>query len=381
MTVHKAKGLEFPVVFVVSCVTQRFPLNRRNDPIELPDALIRDMLPEGDHHLQEERRLFYVAMTRARRDLYMTSARDYGGPRPRKVSRFVIEALEGSARGPETFRASATEQIHRHAPPAGEAITLEGILPTDGAISVSFRQLDDYQTCPLKFKYAHILRVPVTRDHRVAYGTAIHEAVREYNRRRARRQTMALDDLLAYFEKAWVNEGFISREHEEQRMTEGRAVLATFYEHQEAAGAVPTMVESLFSFVRGNTRVRGRWDRVDIRDGQVCIVDFKTSDVREQDKADDRVRDSLQLRLYALAYREVYGEIPDRLEMHFLGPDAVLVGSLAPDPAWVDRAGEVIDQVAEGIRRQDFVATPDWFRACRYCAFSTICPYTAKGEG
>jgi hypothetical protein len=93
------------------------------------------------------------------------------------------------------------------------------------------------------------------------------------------------------------------------------------------------------------------------------------------------VRDSLQLRLYSLAYGEVYGRLPDRLEMHFLGPDGVLVGSLDPKPAWVARAGDVIDQVADGIRRQNFVATPDWFRACRYCAFSTICPYTAKGEG
>lgn len=380
MTVHKAKGLEFPVVFVVSCVDGRFPVSRRGDPIELPEALIRDMLPEGDHHLQEERRLFYVAMTRARRELYLTSARDYGGLRPRKVSRFVLEALDAPARTAQTFRASATEQIHRHAPPAANAVTLEGILPKDGAISVSFRQLDDYQTCPLKFKYAHILRVPVTRDHRVAYGTAIHEAVREYNRRRARRQPITLDELLAHFESVWVNEGFISREHEEQRMAEGRAVLAAFYEHQASAGTIPTMVESPFSFARGNTRVRGRWDRVDIRDGQVCIVDFKTSDVREQGRADERARDSLQLRLYSLAYGEVYGQLPDRLEMHFLGPDGVVVGALAPQAAWVARAADVIDQVADGIRRQDFVATPDWFRACRYCAFSTICPYTAKGD-
>ncbi|MDR5683924.1 MAG: ATP-dependent DNA helicase [Armatimonadota bacterium] len=380
LTVHKAKGLEFPVVFVVSCVDRRFPLGRRADPIELPDTLIRDVLPEGDHHLQEERRLFYVAMTRARRELYLTSARDYGGLRPRKVSRFVLEALDVPAGSQQPFRASAAEQIHRHAPPAGEPLALEGIVPSDGVVSVSFRQLDDYQTCPLKFKYAHILRVPVTRDHRVAYGFAIHEAVREYNRRRARRQAITLDELIAYFEKVWVNEGFISREHEERRMAEGRAVLAAFYEHQASAGTVPTMVEAPFSFVRGNTRVRGRWDRVDVRDGEVCVVDFKTSDVREPDRADERVRDSLQLRLYAMAYNEVYGKLPDRLEMHFLGPGGVVVGSLAPEPSWVADAADAIDRVADGIRRGDFVATPDWFRACRHCAFSAICPYTAKGD-
>jgi DNA helicase-2/ATP-dependent DNA helicase PcrA len=379
MTVHKAKGLEFPVVFIGSCVNERFPVRHRPDPIELPEALIRDVLPAGDHHLQEERRLFYVAMTRAKRELYFTSARDYGGSRPRKVSRFVLEALDRPALREGAFRASALEQIHRHAP-APPTEVLEGILPPDGVITVSFRQLDDYETCPLKYKYAHVLRVPVTRDHRVAYGTAIHEALREYHRRRARRQPVTLDDLVAHFERVWINEGFLSPEHEARRMEEGREVLRRFFEFQEASGQVPTMVEAPFSFVRGNTRVRGRWDRVDVREREVCIVDFKTSDVREPAKADDRARESLQLQLYALAYREVHGRLPDRMELHFLNPDGVVVGAVRPEPEWVAQAEQVVDRVSAGIRRQDFTATPDWYRACRYCAFAAICPYTARGD-
>jgi len=379
MTVHKAKGLEFPVVFIGSCVNHKFPVTNRSDPIELPEALIRDVLPAGDHHLQEERRLFYVAMTRAQRELYFTSARDYGGARPRKVSRFVLEALDRPAVREGAFRASALEQIRRHAPAPGPEV-LEGILPPDGVVTVSFRQLDDYQTCPLKYKYTHVLRVPVTRDHRVAYGAAIHEALREYHRRRARRQPVTLEDVLGYFERVWVNEGFLSPEHEERRMQEGREVLRRFYEFQEASGHVPAMVEAPFSFLRGNTRVRGRWDRVDLRDGQVCVVDFKTSEVREEGKADQRAQDSLQLRLYALAYREVHGRLPDRMELHFLSPEGVVVGSVRPEPDWVSQVEEVIDRVAEGIRRQVFTATPDWYRACRYCAFSSICPYTARGD-
>lgn len=379
MTVHKAKGLEFPVVFLVSCVNQKFPVSDRSDPIELPEALIRDVLPTGDHHLQEERRLFYVAMTRAKREVYFTSARDYGGARPRKVSRFVLEALDRPALSSGAFRASALEQIRRHAPTPHSPV-LQGILPPDAVVSVSFRQLDDYQTCPLKYKYTHVLRVPVTRDHRVAYGFAIHEALREYHRRRARRQPVTVDELLEHFQQVWVNEGFISPEHEERRLEEGRQVLRRFYEFQEASGLVPTMVEASFSFLRGNTRVRGRWDRVDVQDGQVCIMDFKTSEVRDVDRADDRAKDSLQLRLYALAYREVYGRLPDRLELHFLSPEGVVVGSVRPQEEWVAGAEEVIDRVSEGIRRQDFAATPDWYRACRYCAFASICPYTARGD-
>src|SRR5262249_3062974 len=79
LTVHKAKGLEWPVVFLVNCVQNKFPSARRAEAIEMPPGLIKDVLPSGDFHLQEERRLFYVGMTRAKEALYLTSAEDMGG--------------------------------------------------------------------------------------------------------------------------------------------------------------------------------------------------------------------------------------------------------------------------------------------------------------
>lgn len=85
LTVHKAKGLEFRQVFLVSLVSEKFPVWRRAEPIELPAELVKEGVPEGDFDLQEERRLFYVGMTRAKQELYFTSAADYGGKRLRKV--------------------------------------------------------------------------------------------------------------------------------------------------------------------------------------------------------------------------------------------------------------------------------------------------------
>ncbi len=380
LTVHKAKGLEFPIVFLVNCVADRFPTRHRGEPIALPGPLIKDILPSGDFHLQEERRLFYVAMTRAQRELYLTSARDYGGVRARKVSRFVLEALDLPKADTTAFHASPVEAIHRHAPSANGRQGLAGLIPPDQPIFLSYRQVDDYDLCPLKYKYTHILRVPLLRDHRVVYGSAIHEAIREYHRRKARRQLITLDDLVGSFERAWVNEGFISREHEDQRMAEGREVLARFFEYQETSGRVPTFVEAPFSFQVGLTRVKGRWDRVDLRGDEVVLIDFKTSDVRAQKDADRRARESLQLALYALAYREVYGALPTRLELHFLGPQQVLVGTAVPDAEALEKTAAIIERVAGGIRAGQFIATPDFYRACRYCAFASICPYTATGD-
>jgi DNA helicase-2/ATP-dependent DNA helicase PcrA len=281
---------------------------------------------------------------------------------------------------------SPLEAIHRHAPPVEAQQVLPGVLPEDAPLVLSFRQVDDYELCPLKYKYTHVLRVPLLRDHRVVYGAAVHAGAMEYNRRRARGQPVTLDDLFRAFEQAWVTDGFISREHEDQRLEEGRAVLARFFEYQQASGTVPTMVESRFAFSLGSTRVRGRWDRVDLRraasegDEHVVIIDFKTSDVRQQKDADRRARESLQLAIYALAYQRQYGRLPDRLELHFLGPQRVLVGAVVPTEAMLAEAADAIERAAAGIRRQHFTATPDFYRACRYCAFASICPYTATGD-
>ena len=94
MTVHKAKGLEFPVVYLPGLVTGRFPATGRREPLALPLELVNETLPEGDYQLQEERRLFYVGMTRARDELVLSHAADYGGQRARRVSPFVLEALD-----------------------------------------------------------------------------------------------------------------------------------------------------------------------------------------------------------------------------------------------------------------------------------------------
>ena len=94
MTVHKAKGLEFPVVFLPGLVADRFPARSRREPLALPVELVDEVLPEGDGHLQEERRLFYVAMTRARDELILSHASESAGGRARRISPFVVEALD-----------------------------------------------------------------------------------------------------------------------------------------------------------------------------------------------------------------------------------------------------------------------------------------------
>jgi DNA helicase-2/ATP-dependent DNA helicase PcrA len=377
LTVHKAKGLEFPVVFLVNLVQGKFPWPRRSEPLELPVELVKDTLPSGDFHLQEERRLFYVGITRARRELYLTSARDYGGSRERKVSQFVLEALDLPKGATRPFRARAIEELQHAAPAAPAAEEAPAPLPADAELLLSHRQVDDYETCPLKYRYVHLLRVPILRHHTVVYGNTIHKVVEFYLLRRTAGAYTPLADLLAVFEREWVNQGFLTWEHEEARRAAGRAALTRFWHDEEAEGGRPTHVEKDFGFALGPDRVRGRFDRVDEGPLGATIIDYKTSEVTKQKEADHRAAESLQLKVYALAWREMTGALPERVELRFI--ESRVVGRHVPTAADVDLAVATVKRVAAGIRARRFQATPSQ-RACRACAYNQICAFTATRE-
>jgi len=373
LTVHRAKGLEFPVVFLVNLVADRFPSRSRREPLPLPDALAKDRAPAGDPHVAEERRLFYVGMTRARRELFLTAARDHGGGRPRRLSRFVLEALDLGKDEARPYRASAAEALLRHAPPP-QVEEAPAPLGGGGPLRLSFYQIDDYGTCPLKYKYVHVLRVPVREHHAIAYGRALHEAISAYLRARVAGTAMTEAELLEAFAKAWTNEGFLSREHEELRFAAGQDALRRFLRDETARGEAPAAVEQPFSVRLAGEVVEGRWDRIDERDGRVAIVDYKSSELREQRAADRRARESVQLQLYALAYAQVHDRLPDRVELRFV--EAGLTGAHAPTPEWAAGALEAVREAAAGIRARDFTARPAYL-ACRTCPFRQICPSTA----
>ncbi len=375
LTLHKAKGLEFHVVFMVNLVQGRFPWPRRREPLEVPLELVKDILPVGDYHVQEERRLFYVGMTRAKEELYFTSALDYGGKRARKVSQFVYEALDISPQKPEVIKREAIQEIERFAPRASTSVFKERPKSPDELLALSFRQIDDYISCPLKYKYVHILRIPILRHHSVVYGNAIHKAILSFYQAKMDKRKFTQEDLISSFQAAWVNEGFLSRAHEEQRFAQGKVTLKRFFD-QEKENPPPAYIEQQFNFVLGKDKIVGRWDRIDeISDGAV-IVDFKTSDtVKKQKQADKRVKASLQLSIYALAYNMIKGELPLRVEFHFV--DTGLVGRDQRTEGDLEKIKELIQEASRGIRVREFPAKPE-YSACNWCAYREVCPYTAS---
>jgi len=371
LTIHKAKGLEFRVVFLVNLVNGRFPLPRRRQSLELPDCLIKEILPTGDFHIQEERRLFYVGMTRAKENLYLTSASDYGGERTRKISQFVVEVLGKEVLEKEKIKTGAAGAIERFAPQR-EVIKIkkEGI-SKDKVVNLSYYQIDDYLTCPLKYKYVNILRVPIMEHHTVIYGRAMHEAISKFFQYRISSREMGLGEFLDIFKNSFDPEGFLDEKHQEERLYIGTQSLAKFYDSQKTQDVKPKYIEKDFSFILENNRISGRFDRVDMEQDGAVIIDFKTSEIKKQSEADKRAKNNLQLDLYALAYKNINGELPKRTELHFL--ESGLIGSKVVTEKDLKKVTEKIKEVSEGIRQEVFGATPTYM-ACAYCAYNQICP-------
>ncbi len=178
-------------------------------------------------------------MTRAKDRLYLTGAEDLGGKRKWKVSQFVVEALELSVDAVRPFKAKPIEALRSNAPlPEGQGPG-QAPLPPDAELGVSHRQVDDYRTCPLKYQYVHLLRIPLRQHHAIVYGSALHKAVEFYLRRHVVGNYTSLEDFLRAFDDAWRNEGFLTREHEEQRKQAGVEALTRFITRRRPPGRSP----------------------------------------------------------------------------------------------------------------------------------------------
>ncbi len=377
LTIHKAKGLEFEAVFLVSTVMGKFPCAARRRSIELPDELLKDVSPSGDFHTQEERRLFYVGMTRAKKELYFTSASDYGGSRVRKVSQFVLEALGTKEYKAEAKKSSAFEAIQRHAPkPQLTEKSLLKDIEKEQVLSLSYYQIDDYRTCPLKYKFVHVLRVPIMEHHTVLYGKALHDCVQKYFQYKAKDIAINKDELIQSFLDSFKQEGFLDVRHQEERANAGALAIERFFLEQEKIKSNPTYVEKEFTFILDNNRVTGRWDMLYLTDEESRIVDFKSSNVKKQADADKKAEGSLQLSIYAMAFKHVFAKLPDWVELHFL--ESGLIGRAKRTENDFKKAAEIITEASGGIRGRDFEAKPAYL-ACTYCAFSQICPSSVSG--
>jgi len=386
MTVHGAKGLEFDHVFIVSLIERRFPSMERAEPIELPEALIKEIVPEGDHHLEEERRLFYVGMTRAKRSLYLTWADDYGGARRRKPSRFLAEL--GFVDAP---RITAPQTTSRVIPPTETGMPAAFPVPD----TFSFTQLKAFETCPLQYKFAHLLRIPVKGRGSFSFGKTVHATLQKFFTLISERRTAAQGDLfrggsaaaataarpvgelvteeeiLKLYEGSWVDDWFETKGRKEEYRAKGKRLLTEYYAAIRTETIHPLYLEKPFNLKIGDATLRGAIDRVDrLPDGTVRIIDYKTGAPKSEKSVE---RD--QLLIYQIASERVLGEKPGVLTYVFLedGSKVEFIGSAEQLGALESKVMETIGT----IRASDFAPTPSKV-ACDHCDFRDICEFRAS---
>jgi DNA helicase-2/ATP-dependent DNA helicase PcrA len=374
LTVHKAKGLEFPVVFMVGLIADRFPGIERRERIPFPEELVESSIPSeeesGGGRLREERRLFYVGMTRARDVLYLTWARDYGLKRLKKISPFVLEALDLPGFPENVWKSSALDEIRRYAP-REERRSPALVLKETAGLTLSYFRVDDYLVCPRRYQYRHVFRIPVVPDHNLVYGRVLHGVLQTYLKRRKAGENPALEALLADYRARWVNEGYLSREHEEMKKQAGERALRRFFHRESASAERLLFLEKAFKWRSESLRFTGRWDRIDLEPDGAVIIDFKAARAADQEDADRKTRESLQMDLYALSFLKTRDEPLLETRLHFLESD--LVGRARKGEAEARRGMEAVRRSEAGIRRGDFAARPSW-GACQRCVFRAICP-------
>ncbi len=360
LTIHKAKGLEFECVYLFDMTQDTFPARRQASSLEPPAELLSQPIQaEAQTHLAEERRLMYVAMTRAKRNLILTYSSDHGGRQAKRPSIFIEEALGEQAQLAKLKpKLVNTDQIELFRTPKPDKKAISNLPPSlfNGIkLALSARQIEDYLMCPAEFYLRHILSPPQPLDFALEYGNLIHSAIQLFNRRLIDGHRPKLEDLLTYLKSNWPKESFISQGHNRRSLAQAKKTLTAFYERERKAKRPPRYIEQPFEIELADldTIVRGRFDAV-YEAESVEVRDYKTgaASITGQAKADQKAKDSLQLGIYALAWQNLKHKIPDILSLDFV--DSGYIGRASKTARQLATVERKIKQVADGLRAGDF---------------------------
>ncbi|HVB76455.1 MAG TPA: ATP-dependent DNA helicase [Candidatus Nitrosotalea sp.] len=357
LTIHQAKGLEFEAVFVPSMVEGRLPHRRIGaSSMELPGTLAGPIGRAREDHLAEERRLLYVALTRARSRVQLTLAQRYSGVAVWKPSRFLAEM------GLPPPSEVATEEAPEEELRAATQIGVEA-----SPVRLSFSSINAYRTCPRSFWYRYRLRIPAPASIEAELGTAVHQVLMEAGQARRRGVELSQSLLDAMYRSAWSSLPASDDRRWAALYRKGRGQLRRLL----AGGglnSVPDLVEERFTAAMDGWELSGAIDRVERSERGWTITDFKTGTALPA----SRLRRDLQLALYALGARRGLGlSGPIELQIVYLQDGGRVL--LDATQELLDSALEAGREVADGVRSGAFEALPQ-ARSCRICPYRMLCP-------
>ncbi len=378
MTVHGAKGLEFDYVFLISLMERRFPSDNRQDKIELAEKLIKEKIDTSkDRHIEEERRLFYVAMTRAKKYLHLSSWWGEGDLREKQVSRFVLEA--GFFKEKEKVKKTKINLLKDIDYKKQEKErNLDLILPK----RFSFSQLVAYDNCPMQYKYAFILKIPVPSDKAsLIFGRVMHNVLYEFlsplsqggqanifEDKKSQKDYLNWSRLLKIYQQKFISDGYASKDEKENYYQQGKENLKLFFHQIKNQKDEILYLEKNFSFRLDSDIIKGTIDRMDkLSDNSIKVIDYKTG--KSKDKLS--FKDKKQLIIYQLFLEKSLNYNVSSLNYYYLN-DGTWQSFKASEKEKEKVEIEVKEQISS-IKKRQFKAKPS--KLCSYCDFKEICPW------
>jgi DNA helicase-2/ATP-dependent DNA helicase PcrA len=250
--------------------------------------------------------------------------------------------------------------------------SLEPFLPRRGdGVVLSASDIDTYRTCPLKYKFARVFRIPQEPTVHQRFGILVHQVLERFHARGVDGGAGgSLGELLGLLDAGWRRGGFGDTEEERQLRGKAASALTRYHERFQSSEAEPVWFERQFTFKLGPHLLRGRVDRVDrLPDGEYELIDYKTG----RPKSAAQLADDVQLSLYAVGAREAWSLESSRQAYYYLLDDEKVTVPAFGDGDRGDWIREVAMEVAEGILSQGFEPTPS-FAACSVCDYRLVCP-------
>ncbi|HEX4545576.1 MAG TPA: UvrD-helicase domain-containing protein [Candidatus Acidoferrum sp.] len=388
MTVHGAKGLEFPQVFLLRVNNKKFPAMERPRVFEFPAALMKEGAPAEQFHIQEERRLFYVALTRAENRLTLTTLTEKKGKIPVFIEDILMDpAIKRrdirrlSPRLPERDseakkqRLDGGELLLFPAWPGPAKIfsriadwALEFHPASPEPLTLSPSAVNGYRSCPQQYLFSRSWSLKEGPKAVLTFGSVMHTTIKRFMNQLRKGVQLPFEEVARIFETEWTSAGFEDDYQERGYQEDGIEQLRAF--HAAMVKAPPQILEQEKSFelpLENNVIIMGRMDQVNsLGRNDVEIVDYKTG----KPNKDVDARKDLQLSLYALAGKEIFEWNPVRLVFHYLQDNHVQVTTR--DAKRLEEAQAMVQEAAADIRVGEFPAKPGF--VCRNCAYKPICP-------
>jgi RecB family exonuclease len=275
------------------------------------------------------------------------------------------ELLLGEGAGDGQLRRRAQAMATRGEP------TLAAFLPRRGeGLVLSASDVETYRSCPLRYKYARVLKIPTEQTLSQRFGIVVHQVLERFHAAQARGECEqgTLRELLELLEAAWRRAGMGDGAREDELRAKARSALTRYHERLREEPAQPLWFERSFTFSLGPHHVRGRVDRVDrLPDGGFELIDYKTGYA----KTAEDLGEDIQLSLYAIAAREAWDLGQTRQAYYYVLDDRkVPVPRDEGEEEWVRSA---VLEVGAGILAQDFEPTPSP-SVCARCDYRIACP-------